>query len=272
MRKILGGLLALVLGLAVPMAAMAGDELWQQSTLNKIIKRGELRIGVEAGYMPFEMRDKKGNIIGFDIDLARLMAKEMGVKLTVVNMQWDGIIPALLTDKFDLLMGGMTITPQRNLQVNFTDPYIYIGQSVLLSRKLAGQITRYDQLNDPKYTIASKLGTTGEIATRRHLPKAKLKSFESEADGAMEARSGRADAFVYDQPFNLIYAAQFPDALVHLKEPFTKEALGFGVRKGDPDFLNWLNHFLRQIREDGVYDALYRKWFENTAWLQNVTG
>ncbi|MFA5939178.1 MAG: transporter substrate-binding domain-containing protein [Sinimarinibacterium sp.] len=273
MRRILvSGLGALLAALVCLPASAADPALWEKSTLNQILKRGELRVGVEAGYMPFEMRNKKGEIIGFDVDLARLMAKTMGVKLTLVNTQWDGIIPALLTDKFDLLMGGMTITAERNLQVNFSDPYITIGQSVLLNRKLTGTVTVYSQLDDPRYTIATKLGTTGDIAAKRFLPKARLKSFETEAEATMEVRNGRADAFVYDLPYNVVYAAQFPDALVHLKEPFTHEALGWAVRKGDPDFLNWLNNFLRQIRDDGVYDALYRKWFENTVWLRNVSG
>jgi polar amino acid transport system substrate-binding protein len=264
------GILLLLLALLCLPAQAADQALWEKSTLNEILKRGELRVGLEVGYMPFEMRDKKGNIIGFDVDLARLMAKTMGVKLTLVNTQWDGIIPALLTSKFDLLMGGMTITAERNLQVNFADPYIVIGQSVLLARKHRDSVTAFGQLDDARYTIATKLGTTGDIAARRFMPKAKIKSFESEADATMEVRSGRADAFVYDLPYNVVYAARFPDALVHLSEPFTREALGWAVRKGDPDFLNWLNNFLRQIKDEGVYDALYRKWFENTAWLQNV--
>jgi polar amino acid transport system substrate-binding protein len=248
----------------------ADATLWERSTLNRIIQRGELRVGLEAGYMPFEMRDKKGNIIGFDVDLARLMARTLGVKLTLVNTQWDGIIPALLTDKFDLLMSGMTITPERNLQVNFTDPYIIIGQTVLLHRRHEGKIIRHDQLNDPRYTVATKLGTTGDIAARKFMPRARLKAYETEADAAQDVRQGRADAFVYDLPYNAVYLAQNPDALVHLSTPFTQEALGWAVRKGDPDFLNWLNHFLAQTRRDGVYDALYRKWFEGTAWLQNL--
>lgn len=266
------GILCLLLVLLWAPAPAADQSLWEKSTLNQILKRGELRVGMETGYMPFEMRDKKGNIIGFDVDLARLMAKSMGVKLTLVNTQWDGIIPALLTDKFDILMGGMTITAERNLQVNFADPYIVIGQSVLLNRKHEGKVTEYSQLDDPQYTIATKLGTTGDIAARRFMPKARIRNFESEADATMEVRSGRADAFVYDLPYNVVYSAQFPDSVAHLKEPFTREPLGWAVRKGDPDFLNWLNNFLRQIRDEGIYDALYRKWFENTAWLQNVAG
>ncbi len=273
MRKILrlvllsiGGVLTLLSGVA----AASDQALWEKSTLAQILKRGELRVGVEAGYMPFEMRDKKGNIIGFDVDLARLMARYMGVKLTLVNTEWDGIIPALLTDKFDLLMGGMTITPERNLQVNFADPYIVIGQTVLLRKDLIGKISTRQQLDDPQYTVISKLGTTGDIAMRKFFPKAKLKAFASEAEATLEVRNGRADAFVYDLPYNAVYVARYPGQLGHLATPFTQEPLGWGLRKGDPDFLNWLNNFLRTVKADGSYDALYRKWFEGTAWMQNL--
>jgi polar amino acid transport system substrate-binding protein len=265
-------LLAAVLLSFAALASAADQALWEQSTLNQILKRGELRVGLEAGYMPFEMRDKKGDLIGFDVDLARLMAKYMGVKLKVVNTQWDGIIPALLTDKFDLLMGGMTITLQRNLQVNFSDPYIVIGQTVLVAKKLQGKVTSFKELNDPKYTVASKLGTTGDIAAKKFMPNAKLKQYDHQAEAALEVANGRVDAFVYDLPFNAVFTAQNKDSVVHLKEPFTRETLGWGVRKGDPDFLNWLNNFLAQSKADGTYDALYNKWFEGTAWLSNVTG
>ena len=270
---LLAPLFTLLLGLFGAPAATAADQaLWEKSTLNQIIKRGELRVGLEAGYLPFEMRDKRGEIIGFDVDLAKLMARYMGVKVSFVNTQWDGIIPALLTDKFDILMSGMTITPERNLQVNFARPYIVIGQTILLAKKHADTVKSVKDLNDPKYVIATKLGTTGDIAAKRFLGKAKLKTFETEADAALEVRNGRADAFVYDLPFNVVYIAQFKDSLVHLKEPFTKEPLGWAVRKGDPDFLNWLDHFQDQIRNDGSYDALYSKWFEGVAWLANVQG
>lgn len=263
-------LLPVVVLLAAFSAQAADPASAQRSTLDAVLKRGELRVGLDAGYMPFEMRDRKGDIIGFDIDLARLMARYMGVKLTIVNTQWDGIIPALLTDKFDVLMGGMTITPERNLKVNFCDPYVMIGQTILLRRGLAGTIKSYRDLNDPKYTLSTKLGTTGDIAAHRYLPKARIRQFESESDGAMEVRSGRVDGYVYDLPFNAIYAAQNPDKVVHLTEPFTQEALGWAVRKGDPDILNWLNNFLAQSKRDGTYDALYKKWFEGSAWLQNL--
>jgi polar amino acid transport system substrate-binding protein len=258
--------------LAAAAARGADPALWDQSTLNAILKRGELRVGLEAGYLPFEMRDRHGGIIGFDVDLAKLMAHYMGVRVTFVNTQWDGIIPALLTDKFDILMSGMTITPERNLQVNFAPPYMVIGQTVLLNRSFADRVHGYKDLDAPEFTITSKIGTTGEIAARKYLPAAKLKTFETEADAALEVRNGRAAAFIYDLPFNAVYAARYPQALVHLKEPFTHERLGWAVRKGDPDFLNWLGNFLAQIHSDGTYDALYHKWFEGSAWLKDING
>lgn len=267
MKRWFTALLALVL--AVP--ALAADQaLWEKSTLNQIMKRGELRVGLEAGYMPFEMRDKNGNIIGFDVDLAKKMASVLKVKVTFVNTQWDGIIPALLTDKFDIIMAGMTITSERNAQVNFTQPYIVVGQAALLSNKLKGKVSEARQLDDPKYSIATKLGTSGDITATRMMTKARIKRFETEADAALEVKNGRADAFIYDFPFLAIYANQYPEGVSLLPEPFTKEALGWAIRKGDPDFENWLNNFLLSIKNDGTYEVLYQRWFQGTAWLKNV--
>jgi len=253
-------------------AAVADDiELARKSTLNDITERGELRVGFEAGYLPFEMADKKGNFIGFDIDVAKEMAKAMGVKFVPVNTAWDGIIPALITKKFDILISGMTITQERNLKVNFADPYIIVGQTILLNKKHEGKVTSYKDLNDPKYTVTSKLGTTGEQAIKRLIPKANYKSFEVESEAALEVLTGKADATVYDLPFCATFMAQQGEGkLIFLDEPFTFEPLAWAVRKGDPDFLNWLNNFLRQIKNDGRYDRIYDKWIKSTKWIEQV--
>ncbi|MDJ0828574.1 MAG: transporter substrate-binding domain-containing protein, partial [Desulfobacterales bacterium] len=111
-------------------SAMSADiSLAKKSTIQKILSRGELRVGFESGYVPFEMTNKKGEFIGFDMDYGRRLAKAMGVKFVPVNTAWDGIIPALVTDKFDIIMGGMTITQERNLKISFADPYIVVGQT-----------------------------------------------------------------------------------------------------------------------------------------------
>jgi len=269
-------IIALSLGLAVGPSAMAADEdvrmaLVKQSTLEEILQRGELRVGFEAGYVPFEMTDKKGNFVGFDIDMAKEMAKAMGVKFVPVNTAWDGIIPALLTKKFDIIMSGMTITQERNLKINFCDPYIVVGQTILLNKKHEGAVKSYKDLNDPKYIVTSKLGTTGEQAVKRMIPKATYKSFETETEAALEVVNGKADAYVYDQPNCVVFMAeQGKDKLVFLDEPFTYEPLAWAVRKGDPDFINWLNNFLRQYKNDGRYEVLYNKWIKSTDWYANV--
>lgn len=269
-------IIALSLGLAVGPFAMAADEdvrmaLVKQSTLEEILRRGELRVGFEAGYLPFEMTDKKGNFVGFDIDMAKEMAKAMGVKFVPVNTAWDGIIPALLTKKFDIIMSGMTITQERNLKINFCDPYIVVGQTILLNKKHEGAVKSYKDLNDPKYIVTSKLGTTGEQAVKRMIPKATYKSFETETEAALEVVNGKADAYVYDQPNCVVFMAeQGKDKLVFLDEPFTYEPLAWAVRKGDPDFINWLNNFLRQYKNDGRYEVLYNKWIKSTDWYANV--
>jgi len=270
----------LVMGLVLVTAILFGFsataigsdiDLAKKSTLEQITKRGELRVGFEAGYLPFEMADKKGRFIGFDIDMAKEMAKAMGVKFVPVNTAWDGIIPALITKKFDIIISGMTVTQERNLKVNFADPYIIVGQTILLNPKHKGKVMSYKDLNNPKYTLTSKLGTTGEQAIKRMIPRAKYKSFEVESEAALEVLNGKADATVYDLPFCATFMAQQGKGkLVFLDEPFTFEPLAWAVRKGDPDFMNWLNNFLRQVKNDGRYEKIYNRWIKSTDWIKEI--
>lgn len=256
---------------AAPAKTNTRMDLVEESTLEGILQRGELRVGFESGYMPFEMTDKKGNFVGFDIDMAKEMAKAMGVKFVPVNTAWDGIIPALTTKKFDIIMSGMTITQERNLKVNFADPYIIVGQTILLAKKHLGIINSYKDLNNKKYTVTSKLGTTGEMAVKRLMPKANYKSFETEPEAALEVVNGKADAFVYDLPYCVVFnAQQGAGKLVFLDKPFTFEPLAWAINKGDPDFMNWLNNFLRQVKNDGRYEQIYNKWIKSTDWIKDV--
>ncbi|MEN8189266.1 MAG: transporter substrate-binding domain-containing protein [Thermodesulfobacteriota bacterium] len=253
-------------------AQASNIELAKSSTLEQILQRGEIKVGFDVGYVPFEMSDKKGNFVGFDVDLAKMIAKAMGVKFIPVNTAWDGIIPALVTGKLDIIIAGMTITQERNLKVNFADPYIIVGQTVILSGKHKDSVKSYKDLNNAKFTITSKLGTTGEQAIKRLMPKAKYKSFEDATEAALEVASGRADAFIYDLPTCAAFQARQGNkaGTVFLDTPFTYEPLAFALRKGDPDFLNWLNNFLRQIKHDGRYDKIYNKWLRGSDWMKLV--
>lgn len=270
MKKIL---IALIMFLVTNIFA-ADSNLWQKSTLNKVLQRGELRIGTDAGYMPFIMKDKKGRYIGFEVDLAKRMAKEMGVKLKIVNIPFDGIIGGLLSDKFDMIISGMTITQTRNLKVNFSDPYLVIGQSILVTKETKKQIKTFKDLDRENFIIATKTGVTGELVARKLFKKAKIITFDTESDAVNEVSSGKANAFIYDQPYNVLYMAKKQNSqLVHLDKPVTYEPLGIAIKKGDPDMLNWLNAFIRQIQGDklvGFYDKIYKKWFIETNWIKRV--
>jgi polar amino acid transport system substrate-binding protein len=257
-------LFAVLMALAITTSTMAG-------TLDEIQKRGKLRVGMEPGYMPFELKNQKGEIIGFDVDMANRMAKAMGVELELVDTAWDGIIAALLTGKFDVIMSGMTLTQERNMAFNFAPPYIVIGQSILIKKDLDGTVKTYKDLNDAKYTIASKLGTTGEQATKRMIPNAKYISYETEQEGVLELVNGKIDAFIYDLPYNTVAVGQKGQGkIVHLDTPFTFEPLAWAVRKGDPDILNWMENFMYQIKNDGTYDKIYHKWFQDDTWLKEI--
>ncbi|MDM8523727.1 transporter substrate-binding domain-containing protein [Desulfococcaceae bacterium HSG8] len=267
------GLVALAVALVWFSGSAFGADinLAKKSTLESILKNKKIRIGFNAGYMPFEMTDKKGNFVGFDIDMGKEMAKAMGVEYFPVNTDWDGIIPSLNTDKFDIVVSGMTVTQERNLRVNFADPYIIVGQTIIVQKKHEGKIKSYKDLNDPKYIVTSMLGTTGEQAVKRKIPKCTYKSFEKETEAALEVVSGKADAFVYDLPYCAVFMAeQGAGKLVFLDEPFTFEPLAWAINKGDPDFLNWLNNFLRQMKNDGRYDVIYNKWIKSTDWYKQV--
>lgn len=242
-----------------------------RDTLSDITKRGVLKVGLEAGYMPFEMKDKQGNIIGFDVDIAKLIAKKMGVKLEMVNTEWDGIIPSLLTNKFDMIIAGMTVTPERNLRVNFSKPYLVVGQTILVRKGLAGKIKSYHDLNDKKYQVVSKIGTTGEQAIKKLIPKAKYRAYQTSQEAVLEVVNGRVDAFVYDLPFNATFVAtKGKGKVIFLDQPFTYEPLAVAVRRGDPDILNWMNNFFNQIENDGTMAKLKSRWFERNEWQARV--
>lgn len=246
--------------------AISTEEVAKASALEEILKRGELWVGLEAGYQPFEMQDEKGNIVGFDVDMAYEMGKALfgeggEKKVKLINTAWEGIIPALMTHKFDIIMSGMTILQSRNLKVNFCEPYYYIGQCLLIQRKDKDKYKSYKDLNNKGVIVTSKLGVTGAFTAEKMIPKATLRLFKTEAEGALQVANGIADAFIYDEPQVRVFAAKYKDKTMGIFEPITYEPLAWAIRKGDVDFLNWLNNFLRQVRGDGRWEQVKQKWF-----------
>ena len=256
------------------------------SALEGIMERGALRIGLEVGYMPFEMIDKRSglrqkdvrpgtfrrkgrklSLMGFDIDMGIEMAKALGVKPVFVDTLWPSIIPALNLDRFDIIFGGMSVTSERKQLVDFANPFMTVGQTVLLHAKHENSVSSYQDLNDSRYTVVSKPGTTGEQAVQTMIPKANYETADTEIEGAMRVLEGKADAFVYDFPFIAVFMAMHPsDQAVFLSEPFTNEPVAWAIRKDDPDFMKFLNDFLARIKADGRFDQMYQKWFLSPDW------
>jgi len=269
MKKIFFALLALVfIGSFCVGSAMAvtAEDIAKTSAIEEILKRGKLLVGMEAGYQPFEMQDDKGNIIGFDVDMAYELGKAIfgkggEKKVEIINTAWEGIIPSLMTHKFDIIMAGMTVLQSRNLKVNFCEPYYYIGQCILINKKDKDKYKSYKDLNKKGVIITSRLGTTGAFTAERLMPKATYRLFKTEAEGALQVANGIADAFIYDEPQVRVNAAKYKDTTIGLFEPLTYEPLAWAIRKGDPDFLNFLNNFLQQLRGDGRWEQLKQKWF-----------
>jgi len=184
-----------------------------------------------------------------------------------VPTKWSGIIPALLTGKFDVLIGGMSIRPDRNKKVNFTIPYYYSGMSIVAHKDLAAGFSSLSDFNDPAVIVVARLGTTAAAAARKHMPKAVLKLFDAEPQALQELLNAKAHAFVSMAPLPAFEAIKHPDKLfLPLKEDITREPNGFAVRKGDVDTLNYFNGWIRVVEAEGWFRERQKYWFESRDW------
>ncbi len=242
----------------------------KKADLEGILQNHVLSVGLEAGYIPFEMRNKNGDYIGFDVEMASALAQDLGVPLRIVNMGGEGLIPGLLTEKFDLLIAGVTITPDRAKTVQFSDPYFTTGQSALLSNDLKGRIDRVEQLNDPKFVLTTVAGTTGDIAVKTLLPLATRRQLENATDATNEVRLGKADAFIFDLPFLQILAKKYSDQVFVLDKPFSEETFGVAMLKNRPELLRRVNAFIKSWKESGRWNQSYKKYFVTMEWLKEV--
>ncbi|PLY07136.1 MAG: amino acid ABC transporter substrate-binding protein [Desulfuromonas sp.] len=264
------GLIALLLVTLVSAPLWAADtrqSLAQESTLEQIVTKNRIRVGFST-FVPWAMKDKTGGYVGYEIDVAKRLAEDMGVEIDFVPTKWSGIIPALLTGKFDIIIGGMGITPERNLKVNFSEPYEFSGMSLVANSKLAGGRAGLEAFNDPGLTVVARIGTTAAAAAKKYLPKAQIRLFDDEGQALQEVLNNRAAAMVSSQPFPEFQTLKYSDKLFLplAGKTFTKEPIGFAVRKGDPDFLNYLNNWIRVRNADGWLQERYDYWFTTQDW------
>ncbi|WP_243546488.1 transporter substrate-binding domain-containing protein [Pseudodesulfovibrio tunisiensis] len=273
-RTVVSSLVTLVVILGVSHVTLAGSDtrnaLARESSLETILKRGTIKIGFDT-FKPWAMKDKTGEYIGFEIDVAKRLASDMGVKAEFVPTKWSGIIPALLSGKFDILIGGMGITPQRNLKVNFSMPYEFTGMAILANKAKAPGLSSLEDFNKPEIVVAVRLGTTAAEAAKNFLPKATKRFFEEESQTIQELLNGRAHALVASNPLPANLAAEYADQIyLPLQEDFTSEPIGFALRKGDPDFLNWVNNWILFTNAKGWLKNRYDYWFKTKEWENRI--
>lgn len=271
MRTTGTGLIATIMVLLLTTTVMAGDiqqKLVAESAIEQIVQRGTLRVGMDV-FVPWAMKDKKGELIGFEVDVAKQLAQDMGVKVEFVPTKWSGIIPSLIAGKFDVIIGGMTATPERNLKINFTAPYYHTGQALLANRKMTESYT-LDDFNKPEVTLAARLGSTAALAAKARFPKAALRLFDDEPAAVQEVKNGRVHAMVAGQPLPAHSAAGAPEILKDYPEQLQQEPICMGIRKGDVDTLNFLNNWIEGVRGKGWIEERYRYWFGSTQWQTQV--
>ncbi|MDJ0522624.1 MAG: transporter substrate-binding domain-containing protein [Planctomycetota bacterium] len=239
---------------------MEATDLWENAVIRKAAERGKLVIATEPQFRPFEWKNDKNELVGFDVDLARIIGKELGVEVEFLEVAWTSIIPTLVGGKADLIMSGMTATPERALTVSYTDPYFHTITCLLVSTTKGADIRGIDDLNQPGRVVAVKEGTTGHFAAEKYCPKAKIVSTELENDAANEVVQGKADAFLYDLWSIRQHHKNNPDTTRVIATPVSREPYAIALRKGDPESAAWLNLVLRTLRLDGRLQELYDKY------------
>lgn len=258
--------------LAVAGTAIATVPATAGGTLEQILKRGNLRVGM-ATFVPWAMRDKKGNLIGFEIDVATKVAEDMGVEIEFVPTAWSGIIPALIAKKFDVIIGGMSITPQRNLTVNFTTPYAHSGEQLAANKALAGGFKSLSDFNASNVTIACRRGATSCDTAKKMFPKATVRRFDDDAQAFQEVINGNAYGTISSAPKPRFWSDSYPDQLfvANNGENLNQGDEAFALRKGDPDALNFFSNWIVVNTSSGWLQEKNDYWFKDqSAWIDQV--
>ena len=264
-------LIALALGLvgcqSFPNPGGGGDSV----QLAKILDRGELRVGMSGSQPPLNMSDTRGQIIGLEVDIMKTLADSMGLELKYVTMPFAELLPALEQGSVDLVISGMTITPERNARVAFAGPYFISGKSVLTKSETIARVTETTTLDDPNRTYAALAGSTSEEFVREVLPKAKLVLTEDYDTAVAMVINDEVEAMVADFPICKISVLRNPDAgLSTLATPFTIEPLGIALPADDPLFLNLVENYLNTLEGTGLLTAFKAKWFSDGSWLNEL--
>lgn len=242
------------------------------SAIEEIKRRNTLRIGMST-FVPWAFRNRAGELIGYEIDVGTRLAADMSVRVEFVPTAWDGIIPALLAGRFDVIIGGMTVTPARNLSANFTNSYSASGVDLAASKRLADGMTSMEAWNRPNVTIAGRRGTSAIAAAQRLFPRATFRQFDDDAQSILEVVNGRAHGMVGSMPRPRFAVLENEAALFSpFAEPLARQIDSMAVRKGDPDALNFFNNWIASRQLDGWLAERQAYWFQSREWRDQVPG
>ncbi|MBI2299071.1 MAG: ABC transporter permease subunit [Armatimonadetes bacterium] len=234
-------------------------------TLNQVRAAGVLRVGTDATYPPFESKTEAG-FEGFDIDLVERLARDLGVRVAWVNTAFDGIFPALLAGKFDLVASSVTITPERTAQMRFTRPYYNAGQLIAVARG-GPSFETLTALSG--HTVGVQINTTGQFVLEKQ-GGVSIRKYNSIDLALLDLRARRLDAVLSDAPtVRYMIRKGFPE-LTTVGKPLTEEFYGLAMRPDDTDLQAALDQSLEKLDTDGGYAALHRKWFGEPAFLPQL--
>lgn len=250
-------MLSLVLTGCSTKANSAGDSSWEN-----IQKRGYFILGLDDAFPPMGFKDSNGEIVGLDIDLAKAVAKKLGIEVRIQPVSWDGVIMELNNKNIDVIWNGFTITEDRKENVDFSRPYL-ANRQILVVKK-GSVITGKNDLAGR--VVGLQAGSSSIAALERDVDtyekvKDDLVEFATNDEVLLDLKNGGIDAAIVDEVVGRYYISQRPDDYEVLSEDFGEEEYGIGVRKGDLSFMNKINEALDQLKAEGLTTEISQKWF-----------
>jgi polar amino acid transport system substrate-binding protein len=263
--KRFAGLLVVLAMVAGLNSAFAAEDA---PVLGRIVTTGEFKVGVSGNQPPFVVRSKSGDLIGFEVDLAKLLARAMGVELKLIEKPFAELLPALEAGEVDAVMSGMTMTPARNMRAAFVGPYMVSGKSILTKSSTLAAIQETEDIDQSRVKLVALKGSTSQDFVQKVLPKAKFTAMDDYDQAVAAVLGGGADALVADFPICALSVLRYPDAgLATLVKPLTIEPIGIALPAGDSLLLNMVENYLGALEAIGLLEELEMKWFEDGAWL-----
>jgi polar amino acid transport system substrate-binding protein len=249
----------------------AGEIRSLSPVLDRIQAKKELVVGTAASMPPLNMTTKDGQIVGMEVDLAQLFADAMEVKLTLKPMRFGDLLLALGKGQVDMILSGMTMTPQRNLKVAFVGPYFASGKSILTKKGNVDSLDELSKINQPDKVLVALKGSTSQMFVERLLPKAKLQLADDYDQAVAMVRDNKVIAMVADYPICVVSVHRYPDrGLATLSKPISYEPIGIALPASDPLLVNWVQNVLNFLDKTGQLDAVTQRWFKDTSWISRL--